>query len=50
MKRITAWILLVGFVLLLVNLIVFRYQWQMSIIAYLMIVFVFIFTMGNRNK
>ena len=47
-KRILAWILLIGFLLLLLNLIVFRYQWQISIMAYLVIMVVFL--IGNKKR
>jgi hypothetical protein len=43
-KRIFAWILLVGFVLLLVNLIFFRYYWQVSLATYLTAAIYFVFT------
>jgi len=47
-RRIIAWVLLLSFVLLLLNLIVFRFYWQLSMGVYLIIVFVFLIT--SRNK
>ena len=49
-KRIFAWILLAGFVLLILNIIVFRYYWQLSVIVYLIIAVAFILTNGRRNS
>jgi membrane protein implicated in regulation of membrane protease activity len=46
-KRIIAWILLAGFVMLLLNLIVFRFYWQLSMVVYIIIVIVFILTNGK---
>lgn len=46
-RRIFAWVLLAGFVLLILNLIVFRFYWQVSMVAYLVIVFAFILTNGK---
>jgi len=34
-KRVFAWILLIGFILLLINLIFFRYYWQVSLALYI---------------
>ena len=53
-RRILAWAILIGFVLLLLNLIVFRFYWQLSMVVYLLIVFAFLLTNGklvnNRTK
>lgn len=46
-KRIFAWILLAGFVLLILNLLVIRLYWKESMIIYLIIVFAFMLTNGN---
>ncbi|MGE5615095.1 MAG: hypothetical protein ACM3XR_11900 [Bacillota bacterium] len=46
-KRIIAWILLAGFVLLLLNLIIFRFYWQLSMIVYIVIVIAFVMTNGK---
>lgn len=46
-RRIFAWILLAGFILLILNLIVFRVYWQLSMVAYLVIVFAFLLTNGK---
>lgn len=43
-RRIIAWVLLLSFVLLLLNLIVFRFYWQLSMGVYLIAVFTFLFT------
>lgn len=43
-RRAIAWVLLLGFILLLLNLIVFRFYWQLSMGVYLIVVFTFIFT------
>jgi membrane protein implicated in regulation of membrane protease activity len=50
MKRgIFAWVLLAGFVLLILNLIVFRVYWQLSMVIYLIVMFAFLFTNGRFN-
>lgn len=49
-KRIFAWVILIGFVLLLLNLIVFRFYWQLSMIAYIIIVFAFLLANGRLFK
>jgi membrane protein implicated in regulation of membrane protease activity len=46
-RRIFAWVLLIGFVLLLLNLIVFRFYWQLSMVVYLVIVFAFMLMNGK---
>ena len=46
-KRVIAWILLAGFVMLLLNLIVFRFYWQLSMVVYIIIVIVFVLTGGR---
>lgn len=46
-KRVIAWILLAGFVLLLLNLIVFRFYWQLSMGVYIIIVIAFVLTNGR---
>lgn len=46
-RRIFAWVLLIGFILLLLNLIVFRFYWQLSMVVYLVIVFAFLLTNGK---
>ena len=46
-RRIFAWILLAGFILLILNLIVFRVYWQLSMVVYLVIVFAFLLTNGK---
>lgn len=50
-KRIIAWCLLVGFILLLVNIAVIGYQRIPSIVIYLIIAFYFLFTQKkNRDN
>ena len=41
-RRILAWVLLAGFLLLLVNVIFIRYQWELSVAIYIMIEFGFV--------
>jgi len=43
LKRVLAWILLAGFVLLLLNIMVFQYLLPQSIVVYLIIAVCFIF-------
>lgn len=46
-KRVIAWILLASFVLLLLNLIIFRFYWQLSMGVYIIIVIAFVLTNGR---
>jgi hypothetical protein len=48
-RRIFAWVLLIGFLLLLLNLLVFRFYWQLSMVVYLIIGFAFLLTNGRFN-
>lgn len=48
-RRVFAWVLLVGFVLLLINLIFIHYQWLISLIIYL-VVAVYFFLAVNRKR
>lgn len=41
-KRIFAWVMLLGFVALLLNIIVFRFYWELSMVIYLFILFSYI--------
>lgn len=50
LKRIMAWVLLVGFLFLILNLIVIRFYWQISMVIYLVIVFIFLFTNKKRSS
>jgi hypothetical protein len=43
-RRIIAWILLAAFVLLILNLILFKVYWQLSMVIYLIVMFAFILT------
>ena len=49
-RRIFAWMLLALFLMLLLNIIVFRIYWQLSMVIYLVIAFAFILTEGRRTK
>jgi uncharacterized membrane protein HdeD (DUF308 family) len=49
LKRLGAWILLVGFLVLLLNLVVFHYYMVQSLMIYLLIALSFIF-FGMRKK
>ncbi len=46
-KRVFAWILLIAFVLLLLNLLVFRVYWEFFMVVYIIIAFAFIFSKGK---
>lgn len=46
-KRILAWILLIGFVLLLLNILVFRVYMELFLVIYIIIVFAFILSKGK---
>jgi membrane protein implicated in regulation of membrane protease activity len=46
-KRVFAWILLIAFVLLLLNILVFRVYWELFIIVYIIIVVAFILSGGK---
>lgn len=41
-RRILAWVLLAGFVLLLLNIMFIRFYWQLSVMIYLIIAFAFL--------
>ncbi|HOQ37396.1 MAG TPA: hypothetical protein PK033_09330 [Acetivibrio sp.] len=42
-KRIIAWILLAGFILLLLNLAIFRIYWEISLTVYIFIMLIYVF-------
>jgi|BioPla2DNA2_1021312.scaffolds.fasta_scaffold14049_6 hypothetical protein len=42
-KRILAWILLAGFILLLLNLAVFKFYWEISLTVYIFIMLTYVF-------
>lgn len=46
-KRVFAWILLIAFVLLLLNILVFRVYWELFMIVYIIIVVAFILSGGK---
>jgi len=49
-KRVIAWILLIGFVLLIVNLIFIRYKWQFFLSVYLIIAVAFLLFFNPNKK
>ncbi len=46
-KRVFAWILLIAFVLLLLNILIFRVYWEFFMVVYIIILFAFIFSKGK---
>jgi predicted MFS family arabinose efflux permease len=53
LRRVLAWVLLVGFILLLLNIVMFQYYLETSILLYLIIAIWFIFTnkpLPSRKK
>ena len=44
----TAWLLLVGFILLIVNLVFFRYQWKFSAALYIIAVVYFFLRLNKK--
>lgn len=54
MKRVLAWVLLVGFVLLIVNILTFKFFLGPSVMVYILVVVLFLFTnksyKSNNNK
>lgn len=49
-KRILAWVLLIGFVLLIINLLTFRLYLEVSLIIYTIVALTFVFlNMGNKT-
>jgi len=49
-RRIWAWTLLACFVLLLLNLLFFKFYWQLSLSIYVIIVFAFILYNGRAQR
>jgi len=49
-RRIIAWCLLIGFILLLLNITVIGYKRIPSIVVYLIIAFNFLFFMNKKDK
>jgi hypothetical protein len=41
-KRVFAWVLLVCFIALLLNIVVFKFYWELSVVVYLFIIFTFL--------
>jgi len=46
-KRVFAWILLIAFVLLLLNIFVFRVYWELFMVVYIIIVVAFVLSGGK---
>lgn len=44
MKRVFAWILLIGFVLLVLNILTFQFFLTQSIFVYIIVIVIFLFT------
>jgi hypothetical protein len=49
-RRIFAWALLIGFVLLVANILVIGYQRTLSAVIYIVIVLAFLFTIKTARK
>jgi len=49
-KRIIAWVMLSGFVLLLVNILIIGYQRILSVLVYLVIAFYYILFMNKKSR
>lgn len=47
LKRILAWIILIGFVLLLLNIAIFKFYWQISLAVYVVILVFFVLSNGK---
>lgn len=50
MKRVLAWISLVGFILLLVNILTFKFLIGPSVMVYILIIVLFLFTNKPYNS
>lgn len=50
LKRILAWVLLVGFILLLVNIVFIGYQRMLSVFIYVIIAGIYFLTMNSDKK
>ena len=48
-KRIWAWILLIGFIILIINLSFIRYQWKLSLIIYIAAAAYFLIRINGRK-
>ncbi len=49
-RRIFAWVLLAGFVLLLLNVMFIKFYWQLSMVIYLIIAFAFLIYNGKATR
>lgn len=50
LKRILAWIAIIGFIFLIVNLSIFRYNVELFTGIYILIIIFFVFSTINRNQ
>jgi hypothetical protein len=50
MKRVLAWVALIGFVLLIVNLLTFKFLIGPSVMVYILVIVLFIFTNKPINS
>lgn len=49
-RRILAWILLGGFIANIVNLVFFRFLWEVSLSIYIIVIVYFLFSMGKKSS
>ncbi len=49
-RRILAWVLLAGFLLLLINVMFIKFYWQLSMIVYMIIAFAFLMYNGKLRR
>jgi hypothetical protein len=47
LKRVLAWIILIGFVLLLLNIAIFHFFWQICLAVYVVIIIFFVLSNGK---
>jgi hypothetical protein len=47
LKRVLAWIILIGFVLLLLNIAIFHFYWQICLAVYVVIIIFFVLSNGK---
>lgn|GEM_PF-696020 len=49
-RRIFAWVLLAGFLLLFLNVFIFKFYWQLSMTIYLIVAFAFLMYNGRAQR
>lgn len=49
-KRIVAWLLLLGFIFLILNIIVFHFYWEISLIIYIGILLYYVFFKNKEQR